>query len=112
MSSDNNVQMSQKILTNLLSNLRSPDDKTKFLEAMSIIGTDVSRRIIAKAASPHSAVVIDEFPEITETTMMRHLYLLQSIGLLKSVWEDNKRKFAITDLGKSINSILNQSDPN
>ena len=98
--------MSNEVLSGLLEKLPSSEDKEQLLEALSVITDNVSKKIISKAASPNSPVSISEFPDVNETTMVRHLHLLEQIGLLKEVWEDNKRKFAITDLGKKVSIVL------
>lgn len=99
------VHMSNDMIS-LLNKLGSFENKERFLEGMAIIGSDVSRRIIAKAASPHSPVAIDEFSDISETTMIKHLHLLHGIGVLKPIWEESKKKYAITDFGRAIDHIL------
>ena len=42
--------------------------------------------------------------------MSRCCQLLSGIGVLKPVWEDNKKKFTITPLGKEIAKILANKD--
>ena len=98
--------MSHDLLT-LLNKLPSTDDKQQWFEAMSIVTDDVSRRIIAKAASRYSPVSINEFQDISETTMVRHVDLLEHINILKPHWgEDNIRRSEITELGREIGKIL------
>ncbi|MGI0045840.1 MAG: hypothetical protein ACREBB_01440 [Nitrosotalea sp.] len=87
------------------------EEKEKFLEGMSILDDAISRKIIAKAASPHSPVAIDEFPEFSETSMARHLHLLAGAKLLQPVWEGSKKKFAITDFGRAVDTTIHNDNP-
>lgn len=81
-------------------------DQEMVLEAMSILGNPISKKIIQKAASPDSPVGLNEFPEINETTMIRYLRQLHKLGILSPEWIDNQRKFAITETGRLVASIM------
>ena len=96
----------------LISLLENMDHKNKvqFLEGMSTINEEVSKRIILKAAGPHSPVTIDEFEDISETTMVRHLRLLSGAGILESTWLDDRKKYAITDFGRQISEYVKNSN--
>ncbi len=109
MSNTPKFNMNNDLLT-LLHNMKTAENKEKFLEGMAVIGDDVSRKIIAKASSPHSPVAINEFPDIRETTMIRYLYLLQGAGILVPIWENDQKKFKITDLGREIDGVLSNSN--
>lgn len=101
--------MNQELLGTMLQNF-SPEDKEEFFEAMAIVGDDVSRRIILEAASPHTPVTIDEFvPDISEETMVRHVNLLEAVGILKPEWYQNHRRYAITPFGRIVADILAKS---
>jgi carbamoylphosphate synthase large subunit len=101
-----NNRMNPELLASLLSKITSSDDRERFFEAMSLITDDISRRIILKAASPHSPVAINEFKEVNATSMIRHLNQLEYLGILEPTWEDNLRKSAITEVGKEVAKIL------
>jgi hypothetical protein len=104
------TQNMSKELTDLFNGFKK-EEREKFLEGMSILDDAVSRKIIAKAASPHSPVAIDEFPEVSETTMVRHLHLLAGAGLLKPEWDGNRKKYAITDFGRAVDTTLHNDNP-
>jgi hypothetical protein len=57
------VYSMNKQVLGTLKNLHSLKDKEMMLEAMSILGDPLSKKIILKAASPHSPVGVDEFPD-------------------------------------------------
>jgi hypothetical protein len=67
---------------------------------------EISRRIIAKTASPHSPITINEFRDVSEATMVRYLHLLKHIGVLQPMWDNGVRKFEITPFGKEIASVI------
>ena len=98
--------MNNEVLGNILKNLPSSKDKLLFLEAMSVLTDDLGRRIIEKAASPHSPVAVNEFSDIPQTKMIRYLRLLASLNILKPEWEKGVKKFAITALGRNMAELF------
>lgn len=59
-------------------------------------------RVQSSCALTLTLLCINEFTNISETTMARHLHRLQSIGILRPVWEGSHRKFEITELGREV----------
>jgi len=97
--------MNKQVL-GILNSLDSLKDQEMVLEAMSILGDPLSKRIILKAAGPDSPVGLNEFPEITETTMIRYLRQLHKLGILSPEWIESERKFAITEIGRVVANIM------
>lgn len=79
---------------------------------MAIVGDGISRKIILKAASPNTPVTIDEFlPDISEEAMVRHVNLLQHVGILEPEWYRSGRRYAITPFGRVVANILASGTP-
>jgi predicted transcriptional regulator len=110
MNRDNSTHKNPELLGGLFKSLPSIEDKEKFLEALSIVTEPLSKRILQEAASEHSPVTIDKFEDINETTMVRYLHLLSQVGLLSPIWDDNRRKFAITESGRDVVSLLEKGN--
>lgn len=95
-----------KDLLGMLRNLDSLEDKEMVLEAMSILGDPLSKRIIRKAAGPDSPVGVNEFADQSETTMIKYLRQLHKLKILSPVWLNNQRKFEITETGKEVATVI------
>lgn len=107
------MTMNQDLINNLIDKLGS-DDYTKFFHLAGVLADPVTRKVLAKLASPRSPISIDSIPidELGETkpTIITELVQLEKIGLARSVKVKSQhgycKKYFINAKGNEIVSKL------
>lgn len=101
--------MSSNIVNNLMEKLGS-DDYTKFFHLAGVVADPITRKVLAKLASPQSPISIDSIPVdkigADKPMIINRLVQLEKLGLVKSEKVKSQhgycKKYFINDKGVEI----------
>ncbi len=103
------MTMNTNVVNNLMEKLGS-DDYTKFFHLAGVVADPVTRKVLAKLASPQSPISIDSIPVdkigATKPVIITRLVQLEKIGFVRSEKVKSQhgycKKYFINDKGNDI----------
>ena len=96
-------------LSELLLNIENIEDKELLAQAILAINDPIGQKLLHAAVEAPLSLSIGEVVEEGEATTALYLYLLETMGLLESIWVGAERKFVITQLGKEMDAVIQKS---